>query len=294
MGADLVDGGEGVDTLDISGATNAQTINLVTNVNSGGFVNNDTLLNIENVIGSNTRGDNITGTAGANELSGMGAGDVLRGFNGDDSLFGGANNDFLYGGRGADLIDGGMGNDWAMYNDSNHGVVINLNGVGSGGVFSNGDTFSDVERVRGSNFDDEISMDNGINKVLGGSGSDTINGMGGKDQLRGGADNDTLDGGTGNDTLFGDAGSDTFRFNLGSDADFIADFQDNLDTIELDQGLANGAISSLSGQQIVSSYGIQVSTSRIDLVFGEGDVLKIISDTGSLSFAQLYDDITVV
>ncbi len=88
LGMDTVDGGDGIDTLDLSGATNTQKVNLVTNVNIGGFANNDTFLNIENVIGSATRGDDITGTAGSNTLQGLGADDILRGFNGDDILEG--------------------------------------------------------------------------------------------------------------------------------------------------------------------------------------------------------------
>ena len=76
LGVDTVDGGDGIDTLDVSGATNAQKINLISNANVGGFVNNDTFLNIENVIGSATRGDDITATAGDNVLSGLGADDI--------------------------------------------------------------------------------------------------------------------------------------------------------------------------------------------------------------------------
>ena len=84
--ADIMDGGAGTDVADFSGATNTQKINMVSNVNVGGFAHNDTLLNIENVIGSDTRGDDITGTAGNNVIDGRGADDLLRGFNGDDTL----------------------------------------------------------------------------------------------------------------------------------------------------------------------------------------------------------------
>ncbi len=179
LGIDTVDGGDGIDTLNLSASTNTQTLNLVTNVNIGGFAHNDMFFNIENVIGSSTRGDDITGTAGDNILFGLGADDVLRGFNGNDQLFGGADNDFLFGGRGADALDGGSGNDWAMYNDADHGVIVDLNGVGSGGIYSDGDTYNSIERVRGSDFADTITMDDNVNRVLGDDGDDTIFGMGG-------------------------------------------------------------------------------------------------------------------
>ncbi len=293
-GVDTVDGGDGIDMLDLSGATNTQRVNLVTNVNIGGFANNDTFLNIENVTGSATRGDDITGTAGENVLLGLGADDILRGFNGDDDLFGGDNNDFLFGGRGADFLNGGDGNDWAMYNDSSHGVTVDLNGTGSGGVFSDGDTYESIERVRGSNHDDFIFMTDEVNKVLAGDGNDQIFGRGGKDQLRGGNDDDLLDGGADNDTLFGDAGQDTFRFYGGSGSDFIADFEDDIDTIQLFDTFAGASFIGMSAQDIVNTYGIQKSMNRIDLDFGNGEVLKIISGNGPITFADLYDDLDVV
>ncbi len=290
LGVDTVDGGDGIDTLDLSGATNAQTVNLVTNVNIGGFAHNDTFISIENVIGSDTRGDDITGTAGANTLSGMGADDILRGFNGDDILEGGENNDYLYGGRGADVLDGGNGLDWAMYNDADHGVIVDLNGVGSGGIYSNGDTYVSIERVRGTDFADTITMNDEINKVLGGDGNDFIYGLGGKDSLRGGNDSDTLNGGADNDSLFGDAGADFFEFELGSGADWVADFENDIDTIVLDSNLWTG---SLSFQEIVDTYGNQINLNRIDLDFGNGDIVRIVSDT-PIAFADLYDDLAIL
>ncbi len=202
------------------------------------------------------------------------------------------NNDYLYGGRGADVLDGGNGNDWAMYNDADHGVIVDLGGVGSGGIYSNGDTYTSIERVRGSNFDDTITMDGASNKVIGGNGNDIINGMGGRDSLRGGADNDRINGGTGNDTMFGDAGNDIFEFDLGNDADWVADFENDIDTIELDGNLDGGNVAGMSIIDIFINYGNQVNPNRIDLDFGNGDVLKILA-TG-ITEADLFDDITVV
>ncbi|MFK5997128.1 MAG: S8 family serine peptidase [Rhodobacterales bacterium] len=224
-GADTVDGGLGIDTIDYSGSTNAQSINLVTNTNIGGEAHHDTLISIENVIGSATRGDKITGSAGSNVLHGNGAGDILRGFNGDDFIFGDANNDFLFGGRGADALDGGTGIDWAMYNDSSAGVTVDLTGIGAGG-FAQGDTYTGIENIRGSIHDDTLTGDSGTNKIIGDKGNDVINGMGGRDNLRGGIGNDTLNGGAGIDGLRGDAGDDVYVFMAGNGLDNVLDFDD--------------------------------------------------------------------
>ncbi len=279
-GADTVDGGAGIDTIDYSGSTNAQTINMVTNVNIGGEAHNDTLISIENLIGSDTRGDKVTGTAGANEIHGMGAGDILRGFNGDDFLFGGANNDFLYGGRGADALDGGTGIDWAMYNDSSAGVTVDLGGVGANG-FAQGDTYVSIENIRGSIHDDTITGDNGINKIIGDAGHDSINGMGGRDNIRGGIGNDTLDGGAGTDGLRGDAGDDIFVFKAGNELDNVLDFDDfGNDQIDLSSfGFATYA----DVQLVMGQAGGHV---RIDL--GGSDILllrsTLLADMGADDF----------
>ncbi len=279
-GADTVDGGAGIDTIDYSGSTNAQTINLVTNVNIGGEAHNDTLISIENLIGSDTRGDKVTGTAGKNVIHGMGAGDILRGFNGDDFIFGDANNDFLFGGRGADALDGGTGIDWAMYNDSSAGVTVDLNGVGANG-FAQGDTYTNIENVRGSIHDDTITGDNGINKIIGDKGNDIINGMGGRDNIRGGIGNDTLDGGAGIDGLRGDAGDDVFVFLAGNALDNVLDFDDfGNDQVDLSSfGFATFA----DVQLVMGQAGGHV---RIDL--GGSDILllrnTLLADMGADDF----------
>jgi len=62
-----------------------------------------------------------------------------------------------------------------------------------------------------------------IEKVTGGSGSDTITGNGANNSLSGGGGNDTVAGGAGNDTLEGGEGSDVARFS-GNYADYTISF----------------------------------------------------------------------
>ena len=123
-GDDHLDGGSGSDTAAYDTAAAGVTVNLGLGSASGG-AGNDTLVGIENVIGSSFA-DVLTGNATNNVLdAGAGA----------DSLTGGAGNDVLTGGAGADRIDGGAGSDTAGYEASSAAVSINL----VAGKFSGGD-----------------------------------------------------------------------------------------------------------------------------------------------------------
>ena len=77
------------------------------------------------------------------------------------------------------------------------------------------------DKVKLSDFDDDINVGKGNDKVSGNGGDDIIEGGGGKDLLRGGtgddilkgsAGKDILDGGTGNNILNGGGGKDTYLF----------------------------------------------------------------------------------
>ena len=290
LGSDIVDGGAGIDTIDYTDATNTQTINLVTNANIGGYAHNDTLTSIENVIGSLTNGDTITGTSGDNILSGLGADDVLRGHHGNDTLIGGDNNDFLFGGTGGDVLNGEAGLDWAMYTGLTTGVTVDLStGLGSGGDAA-GDTYISVERVRGSAVDDLLIGDAGANRFLGDTGNDELLGSAGRDDLRGGGGNDRINGGADNDSMRGDAGLDTFVYELGSSHDFVVDFEDDIDTLELDDALWGGAI--LTPTQVVDTYMAMQNPNRFYFDFGNGDVLHVLT-AAPLTLADFYDDVTI-
>ena len=119
LGADVINGGAGNDTISYADSTSAVTINLLTNVNSGGSAAGDSLINIENIIGSSFN-DIITGSDSSNSING-GAGndtitggrgaDVINGEEGNDNIKGGTGNDWLIGGLGEDTLTGGAGKD---------------------------------------------------------------------------------------------------------------------------------------------------------------------------------------
>ncbi len=70
-----------------------------------------------------------------------------------------------------------------------------------------GDTYSGVEDLGGTQFNDVLGGDNGANQLSGGNGNDDMDGLQGADSLYGGAGNDRLIGGAGGDVLDGGAGT---------------------------------------------------------------------------------------
>ncbi|ROM78459.1 calcium-binding protein [Pseudomonas brassicacearum] len=91
----------------------------------------------------------------------------------DNIITGGSGNDTLYGGAGADQFIGGAGTDVAGYLDSKEAVTINLKtGVHTG--IAAGDTYTDIEVIRGSNFNDTFVGDGSGIDLDGGVGSDTV------------------------------------------------------------------------------------------------------------------------
>ncbi len=152
---------------------------------------------------------------------------MKNGTSGNDSLSGNWGDNVFNPGDGADSINGKPGNDTVTYYTSQDGVSLNLaDGTGTAGD-AEGDTYSSIENVIGSNFNDMIKGDNGDNVLEGKNGADRLIGGNGDDTLLGGKGDDLLKGGKGNDILTGGAGNDTFFFNVGKEGeDVITDFQE--------------------------------------------------------------------
>jgi Ca2+-binding RTX toxin-like protein len=150
----------------------------------GGDAQGDYLEDIVNLIGSNTGGDTLTGSAGANTFNGQGGNDILNGQGGNDILLGGAGNDVLIGGGGADSLQGGAGTaDTTDYSGSAAPVTVNLTtGTGSGGD-AQGDTLTGIERLIGSAGDDALTGSAGNDTLIGGAGADALTGGGGVDTV---------------------------------------------------------------------------------------------------------------
>jgi Ca2+-binding RTX toxin-like protein len=183
--------------------------------------------------------DRIFANAGNDRIFGDEGNDTLAGDAGDDLIDGGTGNDILYGGQGADQNIGGDGYDTLAYTGSSSGVSVNLllnQGIGGD---AQGDTFSGIEKIFGSSFNDTLISDSsfGVN-FDGGAGNDGIRGGAGLDVLTGGSGDDWLEGGRNIDVLTGGSGADTFVFNFDDGPDLVYDFQPGVDVIALGDGFA--------------------------------------------------------
>jgi Ca2+-binding RTX toxin-like protein len=156
------------DTIDHSGASVAPAAGTVTNLTTGVVTikGSDplpltfTVLQFENVIGSNFA-DLITGNAANNNLSG------------------GQGDDILDGGAGNDTINGGTGNDTADYS-SDTAVEVNLTS-GTATSAAGSDVLLSIENVIGSARNDIITGNAANNGLRGGARKDTLTGAGGND-----------------------------------------------------------------------------------------------------------------
>ena len=191
-GADDMDGAAGVDTLDYSADTAGVTVNLSTEVASGGDAAGDVIADFENAIGG-AGNDSLTGT------------------NDDNELIGGAGDDTFVGRGDDDTIDGGAGVDAVVYSAAGSGVVVNLKTGFSAGITEGSDTLTGIENLTGTLFKDTLIGSLEANVLRGGAGKDTIKGAAGNDSLYGGTGNDYLNGGAGTDFCKGGAGDDTIK-----------------------------------------------------------------------------------
>jgi Ca2+-binding RTX toxin-like protein len=167
---DIVEGLDGIDTVDYSGADRGLTIDLQNGVTiakfyyeavqtpGGGYISRiedkivTDLRHIENVVGSNH----------------------------DDVIVGNDGRNVIEGGGGADTIYGGGGSDTVSYAHSSEGVRVVLRsddletaGYGVGGD-ATGDRLISIENVIGSQHNDVLYGGRGDNVLTGGNGSDTF------------------------------------------------------------------------------------------------------------------------
>ena len=212
---DILDGGDGTDTADYSreNATEEEgnpgvfeldtdkgmpiKVNLAEGQATDTYGDEDTLIDIENVIGTSVA-DTIIGDEKNNEIDGYG---------GDDTL------------------DGGAGTD-----------TIILRGTEASFDLTNtadkAENFENITSMLTTTDVVELTGDSGPNIIIGGVGKDTIVGGAGRDTLNGGEGEDVINNGPGVNTLIGGPGVDDFMINASdADADTIQDFTPGEDKI---------------------------------------------------------------
>jgi Ca2+-binding RTX toxin-like protein len=179
----------------------------------------DRLTGIENVIGT-AFDDSLNGSDLDNVLTGgngddwlqdfWGGDDTLSGGNGDDIVWGGAGadtitggdgDDFIRAGTGGDYVDGGTGYDTLTFGGEQNAVSIFMANPSQNTGAAAGDTYLSIEKIIGSEANDVIYGDNGVNSFYGSNGNDQLNGGGGMDTLVGGWGADSLNGGVDLDTV---------------------------------------------------------------------------------------------
>ncbi|MNK04434.1 Bifunctional hemolysin/adenylate cyclase precursor [compost metagenome] len=200
-----VDGGSGgKDTIDFSASNAAVTVNLSTGTGTGGYAQNVTFTNIENVVGSSfddtfiaSSAENIFdgGAGGSNTVSyanspssstsgvtvdllnGVGSGNDATGdkYINIQNVIGSAYNDTFVANLDANHFDGMGGVNTVSYAGSATGVEVDFyKGQGSGGN-ATGDSYKNIQNVIGSSFDDKFVADtDSLNFDGGAGGTDTV------------------------------------------------------------------------------------------------------------------------
>ena len=234
---DVLNGGAGIDALDLSNTSDAITLDLSTNWQgqiSFTRLGTDTVSNFEGVIGG-TNADSITGTDGS---------DVMGGWSGEDTLIGGAGVDLLQYGTTTGQVEVNLATQTVVKDGNNN--VDTISG------FENISTGSSNDKVTGSVDNNHIRMNNGNDTVLGSAGNDT---------LEGGVGTDTLDYTMFSENIVIDRDAGTATFASGK-VDVISDFENILlaggdDTISV--ALVNDTIDGGDGVDIVTYNAVTQS-----------------------------------
>jgi len=186
-GGDILDGGDGDDSVSFAGSSRGVVADLGAGTATGPGLGNDTLIAIENIIG----------TSGADDLTG----------NSSDNR--------IDGGLGADRMVGRLGNDTYVV-DNTGDVVVETRDQGTDTVETTLAAYvlgADVENLTYVGSGDFAGTGNTLaNLLVGGAGNDDLNG---------GRDVDTMRGGVGDDTYFVDHPGDIVDEAGGSGIDMI-------------------------------------------------------------------------
>ena len=194
-GADIIDGGAGADIMAGGAGNDTYYVNdvgdVVTEIASAGADEVRTGLasytlsaNVENLVGTLTSGQTLTGNSLANTITG------------------GAGNDVIDGGGNADVMAGGAGSDIYYVNNSSD-MVVEAASAGTDEVRTTLASYAltaNVEKLTGTSSSGQT--------LIGNSLSNTIKGSSGNDIIDGGSGSDTMSGGSGNDIYYVNSGGD--------------------------------------------------------------------------------------
>lgn len=288
-GSDTLEGGTGVDTASYAGSAEAVHVDLATGTTTGGDAEDDTLRNIEVVLGSD-HGDTLVGSSGNETLDGGSGEDHLLGNGGNDYLQGGIGSDIVEGGDGDDTLEGHIGAD-RLIGGAGHDVLNSGSGddtveggagndtlLGHGGGADVFDGGADHDRVSYAQSSSGVVIDLNLGTTGGAAAGHTyvdieeIVGSGHADTLAGGASAEALTGGGGNDRLVASAGADTL------------DGGDGID--RLDYTHSDGAVSvNLSTGISSGGYAEGDVVGNVEQLFGSAFSDLIVGDSGNTTLS---------
>ncbi|WP_286193824.1 hypothetical protein [Tropicibacter sp. R16_0] len=177
LGLRQIDGGDGTDMMSFAGLDAGIYANTQTGQANSGLSSAPFDLIMASI-------ENVTGTSHADTFNGSDRAELFRGLGGNDTFYASH--------AGADTYEGGGGRDTLTYAQSSEGVSASLiSGRGWNGD-AEGDQYSGIEDLVGSNHDDFLWGDHGDNKLVGGHGNDTIMGNDGNDYILAGHGYDTI------------------------------------------------------------------------------------------------------
>jgi len=180
--------------------------------------------------------NDITGTAGDDEITTGSGNDTIVSFGGDDEIVagdgantitvtdgendidGGEGVDTITAGNGNNTIDGGDGADVIVAGSGNNTIT---NAAGNATITA-GSGDNTVTNTAGNSTitlgdgDNTVNLTAGNSTVVTGDGADDINITAGDNNITAGAGNDTISLGSGNDTVDAGAGTDTVDFSVSS------------------------------------------------------------------------------
>jgi Ca2+-binding RTX toxin-like protein len=237
-GADTLNGGSGSDTATYAASSSGVAVDLANGIGTSGDANGDTLISIENLIGSNFT-DALVGNDGANTLDGAG---------------------------GVDFLLGGFGNDLYIVDNPGDGVG-ELAGRGSDEVRTSVSytlaAGADVEILRTTNDNGTAEIDltgnAANNQIIGNNGDNFIDGGAGVDQLSGRGGNDLYFVDNANDSVSESAGQglDEVRTSVSFTLTAGADVE-NLRTIDDDGAVAIDLAGNETGNVVRGNNGANV------------------------------------
>jgi serralysin len=304
----------GIDTLDYSGFTQNQRINLNAEGFSdiGGRVGNISIARgavIENAIGG-TGNDTLYGNAANNTLTGGAGNDILFGYDGDDVLDGGAGANVIVGAAGNDIITvtasgneiyGGIGND--IFNVASRSDTIveyvgeGLDEVRTALAIYDLSSAPNVEWLRFTDDTVHAGVGNASdNVILGGAGADTLVGAAGNDQISGGnGAANTLLGGTGDDLFIVTTAGETIIEYTGEGTDTVHSFLtvfylptnvENLIYMGGGSTIAFAGIGSAASNQMTAGFGADFLSGLEgdDILIGGSGADLLIGGTGADHF----------